>query len=156
MHDIRAFAASKAFYGGVSVDQIMQSCDSPWALPLKCICRTLLSSNTQTVYLHCLSFILIFSLFQAQPRVGALSRDPDWYFFISLSYLSLSNLTARQGCLFVFTEVRLITAAAPGLWSPLNNFLAFHIFLSLLRFFKTMGAGKIFGILCADLKLYLR
>ena len=26
-HDIRAFAASKAFYGGVSVDQIMQACD---------------------------------------------------------------------------------------------------------------------------------
>ena len=26
MHDIRAFAASKAFYGGVSVDQIMQAC----------------------------------------------------------------------------------------------------------------------------------
>ena len=25
-HDIRAFAASKAFYGGVSVDQIMQTC----------------------------------------------------------------------------------------------------------------------------------
>ena len=27
-HDIRAFAASKAFYGGVSVDQIMQACHS--------------------------------------------------------------------------------------------------------------------------------
>ena len=26
MHDIRAFVASKAFYGGVSVDQIMQAC----------------------------------------------------------------------------------------------------------------------------------
>ena len=26
VHDIRAFAASKAFYGGVSVDQIMQVC----------------------------------------------------------------------------------------------------------------------------------
>ena len=26
-HDIRAFTASKAFYGGVSVDQIMQACD---------------------------------------------------------------------------------------------------------------------------------
>ena len=26
MHDIRAFAASKAFYGEVSVDQIMQEC----------------------------------------------------------------------------------------------------------------------------------
>ena len=25
-HDIRAFAVSKAFYGGVSVDQIMQAC----------------------------------------------------------------------------------------------------------------------------------
>ena len=25
-HDIRAFEASKAFYGGVSVDQIMQAC----------------------------------------------------------------------------------------------------------------------------------
>ena len=25
-HDIRAFAAFKAFYGGVSVDQIMQAC----------------------------------------------------------------------------------------------------------------------------------
>ena len=25
-HDIRAFAASKAFYGGVSVDQVMQAC----------------------------------------------------------------------------------------------------------------------------------
>ena len=25
-HDIRAFAASKAFYGGVSVNQIMQAC----------------------------------------------------------------------------------------------------------------------------------
>ena len=25
-HDVRAFAASKAFYGGVSVDQIMQAC----------------------------------------------------------------------------------------------------------------------------------
>ena len=25
-HDIRAFAASQAFYGGVSVDQIMQAC----------------------------------------------------------------------------------------------------------------------------------
>ena len=25
-HDIRAFTASKAFYGGVSVDQIMQAC----------------------------------------------------------------------------------------------------------------------------------
>ena len=25
-HDIRAFAASKAFYGEVSVDQIMQAC----------------------------------------------------------------------------------------------------------------------------------
>ena len=25
-HDLRAFAASKAFYGGVSVDQIMQAC----------------------------------------------------------------------------------------------------------------------------------
>ena len=25
-HDIRAFAASKAFYGGVSADQIMQAC----------------------------------------------------------------------------------------------------------------------------------
>ena len=25
-HDIRAFAASKALYGGVSVDQIMQAC----------------------------------------------------------------------------------------------------------------------------------
>ena len=25
-HDIRAFAASKAFHGGVSVDQIMQAC----------------------------------------------------------------------------------------------------------------------------------
>ena len=25
-HDIRAFAASKAFYGGVSVDQFMQAC----------------------------------------------------------------------------------------------------------------------------------
>ena len=25
-HDIRAFAASKVFYGGVSVDQIMQAC----------------------------------------------------------------------------------------------------------------------------------
>ena len=25
-HDIRAFAACKAFYGGVSVDQIMQAC----------------------------------------------------------------------------------------------------------------------------------
>ena len=25
-HDIRAFAASKAFYGGVSVDQIIQAC----------------------------------------------------------------------------------------------------------------------------------
>ena len=25
-HDIRAFAASKAFYGGVSVDQIMHTC----------------------------------------------------------------------------------------------------------------------------------
>ena len=58
---------------------------------------------------------------------------------------------ARQGCLFVFTEVRLIAAAA-GLWSPLNNFLAFHIFLCLLPFFKTIGAGKILGILCANLK----
>ena len=28
-HDIRAFAASKAFYGGVSVDQIMQACHWP-------------------------------------------------------------------------------------------------------------------------------
>ena len=55
----------------------------------------------------------------------------------------------------VFTEVRLITAAA-RLWSPLNNFLAFQIFLSFLSFFKTVGAGKIFEILCADLKLYLR
>ena len=26
VHDIRVFAASKAFYGGVSVDQIMQAC----------------------------------------------------------------------------------------------------------------------------------
>ena len=26
LHDIRAFAASKVFYGGVSVDQIMQAC----------------------------------------------------------------------------------------------------------------------------------
>ena len=26
LHDIRAFAAVKAFYGGVSVDQIMQAC----------------------------------------------------------------------------------------------------------------------------------
>ena len=26
VHDIRAFAASKAFYGGVSVDQIMHAC----------------------------------------------------------------------------------------------------------------------------------
>ena len=26
VHDIRAFAASKAFYGGVSVDQTMQAC----------------------------------------------------------------------------------------------------------------------------------
>ena len=26
VHDIRAFAASKAFYGGLSVDQIMQAC----------------------------------------------------------------------------------------------------------------------------------
>ena len=26
VHDIRAFVASKAFYGGVSVDQIMQEC----------------------------------------------------------------------------------------------------------------------------------
>ena len=26
VHDIRAFAASKAFYGGVSVDQIIQAC----------------------------------------------------------------------------------------------------------------------------------
>ena len=26
MHDIEAFAASKAFYNGVSVDQIMQAC----------------------------------------------------------------------------------------------------------------------------------
>ena len=42
------------------------------------------------------------------------------------------------------TEVRLIAAAA-GLWSPLNNFLAFQIFLSFLSFFKTIGAGKIFG-----------
>ena len=25
-HDVRAFAASKAFYGGVSMDQIMQAC----------------------------------------------------------------------------------------------------------------------------------
>ena len=25
-HEIRAFAASKAFYGGISVDQIMQAC----------------------------------------------------------------------------------------------------------------------------------
>ena len=25
-HDIRPFAASKAFYGGVSVDQIMEAC----------------------------------------------------------------------------------------------------------------------------------
>ena len=61
----------------------------------------------------------------------------------------------RPVSLFVFTEVRLITAAA-GLWSPLNNFLAFQIFLSFLSFFKTIGAGKIFGIPCADLKLYLR
>ena len=57
---------------------------------------------------------------------------------------------------FVFTEVQLITATAARLWSPLNNFLAFQIFLSFSSFFKTIGAGKIFGILCADLKLYLR
>ena len=25
-HDIRAFAASNAFYGGISMDQIMQAC----------------------------------------------------------------------------------------------------------------------------------
>ena len=25
-HDVRAFAASKAFYGGVSMDQILQAC----------------------------------------------------------------------------------------------------------------------------------
>ena len=78
-----------------------------------------------------------------------------------LTYKNLIYLLSspRQGRLFVFTKVRLITAAAAaaaGLWSPLNNFLAFHIFLSLLPFFKTIGAGNIFGILCADLKLYLR
>ena len=52
-------------------------------------------------------------------------------------------------------KFRLITAAA-ALWSPLNNFLAFQIFLPFLSFFKTIGSGKIFEILCADLKLYLR
>ena len=74
-----------------------------------------------------------------------------------LKYQNIYNEAARlprQGCLFVFIEVQLITAA--GLWSPLNNFLHFQIFLSFLSFFKTIGAGKIFGILCADLKLYLR
>ena len=82
------------------------------------------------------------------------------YFYIIVplpltAFLQFINFTAaRQGRLFVFTEVRLIAAA--GLWSPLNNFLAFHIFLSFLSFFKTIGAGKIFGILCTDLKLYLR
>ena len=55
--------------------------------------------------------------------------------------LLASYLRARQGRLFVFTEVRRITAAAAGLWSPLNNFLAFQIFLSFLSFFKTIGVG---------------
>ena len=89
-------------------------------------------------------------------------------FFINISetmsptnmyYISLPRSFYRSPayyCLFVFTEVRLITAAAAGLWSPLNNFLAFQIFLSFLSFFKTIGAGKFFGILCADLKLNLR
>ena len=67
-----------------------------------------------------------------------------------LKYQNIYNEAARQGCLFVFIEVQLITAA--GLWSPLNNVLHFQIFLSFLSFFKTIGAGKIFGILCADLK----
>ena len=85
----------------------------------------------------------------------ALKVSRSLYYFTTSIFHGVENYFPRL--YFVFTEVRLITAtAAAGLWSPLNNFLAFHIFLSLLPFFKTIGAGKILGILCADLKLYLR
>ena len=65
-------------------------------------------------------------------------------------------LSSLSGTLICFHRSSTDHAAAGGLWSPLNNFLAFQIFLSFLSFFKTIGAGKIFEILCADLKLYLR
>ena len=38
-----------------------------------------------------------------------------------------------------------MAAATVGLWSPLNNVLAFQILFSFLSFLKTIEAGKIFG-----------
>ena len=66
----------------------------------------------------------------------------------------IAKLKSAYNLLIRF-HISLITAAR-GLWSPLNNFLGFQIFLSFLSFFKTIGAEKNFGILCGDLKLYLR
>ena len=49
-HDIRAFVASKAFYGGVSVDQIMQACH--WKAHNNFYLKDLIwSDNDNNVYL---------------------------------------------------------------------------------------------------------
>ena len=60
-------------------------------------------------------------------------------------------LTSIDDILYNSIIKRLITAAAAGLWSPLNNSLGFQIFLSFLSFFKTIGAGKIFVVLVETL-----
>ena len=48
-HDIRAFAASKASYGGVSVDQIMQACHWKAHNTFTNFCLTLLGQTTTTI-----------------------------------------------------------------------------------------------------------
>ena len=51
-HDIRAFVASKAFYGGVSVDQIMQACHRKLTTHLQILAkRPYLSYNDNNMYL---------------------------------------------------------------------------------------------------------
>ena len=62
VHDFRAFAASKAFYSGVSVDQFMQACH--WK-----------THNTFT------NFYLKFS------ELGLCKWDSDWFFKYSFFYL---------------------------------------------------------------------
>ena len=52
VHDIRAFTASKAFYGGVSVDQIMEACHWKAHMFTNCYLKDLTwSDNDNNMYL---------------------------------------------------------------------------------------------------------
>ena len=56
-HDVRAFAASKAFYGGVPTDQILQACHWKSHKTFMPYLKDLSGQNQKDLFYHLGSFV---------------------------------------------------------------------------------------------------